>query len=226
MAKPKEKQKALELRKKGKSIKEIARIVGVSKGSVSLWCQDIELTVAQRESLKRRQIESGHRGRVIGAERNKQKRVQRIAHWRTGGKREIKKLSKRDMMLLGLGLYWGEGVKSRTGPASLVNSDPALVLFAKRWFEQCLGVKSSDFRPYIFISEQHKDRSSDIHTFWEQTLSLPREQFHDIIFLKGRPKKFYKNRDSYYGILALRIKKGTDLKYRIQGLIDACKTPG
>lgn len=44
MAKFKEKIKARELRHRGESIKDIARKLKVSKGSVSRWCRDIELT--------------------------------------------------------------------------------------------------------------------------------------------------------------------------------------
>jgi transcriptional regulator with XRE-family HTH domain len=38
-------------REQGQSIKEIARAVGVSCSSVSLWVRDIELTPAQIEAL-------------------------------------------------------------------------------------------------------------------------------------------------------------------------------
>jgi len=54
MAKPIKKSQALELRKKGKSIKEIARQLEVAKSSVSLWCRDIELAPKQIERLMQR----------------------------------------------------------------------------------------------------------------------------------------------------------------------------
>jgi transposase len=48
MAKTKEKQKAVILRKRGKSINEIAHTLGVSKSSVSTWCRDVILTESQK----------------------------------------------------------------------------------------------------------------------------------------------------------------------------------
>lgn len=51
MAKFKEKMLARELRFQGKSIKNIAKIIGVSKSTTSLWCNDIFLSETQKENL-------------------------------------------------------------------------------------------------------------------------------------------------------------------------------
>jgi transposase len=75
MAKPDLKLQAIDLRRKGKSIKEIATSLGVSKGSVSVWCQDIKLTQTQSKRLKQRQIASGSAGRQVGANKNREKRL-------------------------------------------------------------------------------------------------------------------------------------------------------
>ena len=225
MAKVKEKKKALKLRKQGKSISDIANTLGVSKSSVSLWCQEITLTKKQTENLRKIQIAAGHKGRIKGAAMNKHKRLKAIKKHELVGVTEIGLLSKRDMLMLGIGLYWGEGVKSRTGTAALVNSDPSLLIIGKKWFNQCLGVLDTDFRPYIYVSEHHKKRSSNILSFWSKKLDLPSSSFK-IIFLKNRPKKLYQNHNEYYGVLQLRVKKSTDLKYRIQGLIEACCIAG
>ena len=135
----------------------------------------------------------------------------------------IRSLTKRDKLMLGIGLYWGEGVKASTSGTAIVNSDPAVILFARNWFEQ-IGVKRSEFNPYIYVSEIHKPRERIIRAFWSGYLDIPSDQFHDVIFLNGRPVKVYENHDSYYGVLALRVSRSTTLKYRILGLIKACKT--
>jgi len=222
MAKVKEKQLALKLRRQGKSIKDIAAKVGVSKGSVSAWCQEVVLTQKQSALLKKKQIAAGDKGRIIGAEMNKKKRLDAIHIHAVAGKEKIGVLSKRDLLMLGIGLYWGEGVKSRNGTASLVNSDPEILLLGKHWFQQCLNVKNIEFNPYVYISETHKSRETEILKYWSEYLDIPKNQFNKIIFLKNRPKKIYENHDSYYGVTSLRIRKGTDMKYRILGLINGC----
>ena len=223
MAKRAEKLKALRLRRGGRSIGSIARELGVSKGSVSAWCEDIHLTEAQKENIRRLRIAAGHKGRLLGAEMNRQKRLTQISDYEKAGKAEIKYLSRRDMLILGLGLYWGEGVKARSSGTAMINSDPNIILFTMSWFKVCLGVRKKDFVPYIFISEHHRSRARKVLRYWSSLLGLPRSQFGKMVFLKGRPKKIYENHNSYYGICALRVRKGTSLKYRILGLIEACK---
>jgi len=41
-------------REEGRSVKEIERLLGVSRSTASLWVRDIPLTAAQRSSLMRR----------------------------------------------------------------------------------------------------------------------------------------------------------------------------
>jgi transposase len=48
LAKHKEKNLAMILRKEGKSIKEIAKFLNVSAGSVSIWVKQIKLTEKQK----------------------------------------------------------------------------------------------------------------------------------------------------------------------------------
>ncbi len=165
---------------------------------------------------------AGYKGRMLGAEMNRQRRLQAISEADTWGRQEIGRISKRDRYLLGIGLYWGEGAKSRTDPATVTNSDPAIILFVMQWMQECLSVDKREFRPYIYISQAHKHREKIILRFWSKILKISREHFH-IVFLKRRPKKFYENHDSYYGVCALRVRKGARLKYRILGLIRACK---
>ncbi len=222
MAKTKEKSKAVRLRRKGMSIKTIAQALQVSKGSVSVWCQSVRLTSTQSQKLRKAQIAAGNKGRMIGAEMNKQKRLLNIDTQEKIARKLIGRLTRRDKLMLGIALYWGEGIKAPGGATAIVNSDPDAILFARNWFEQ-LGVTRDMFRPYIFISEIHKSRESVIVSFWSALLSIPKGQFAKVVFLKGRPKKIYENHNSYYGVLTLRIRKGTTLKYRVLGLIQACK---
>ena len=221
MAKFKKKIQAHQLRKQGKSIKDIAQSLGVAKSTVSIWCRDITLTKRQEDRLVRNQVKAGHKGRLMGAAINKRKKEGNIKQQESIAKNILGNLTARDKLMLGIGLYWGEGVKMGSGGASLVNSDPAVVLFARQWFEQ-LGVQRNEFRPYVFISQMHKKREQAILKFWSHHLDIPISQFHNVIFLKGRPKKVYENHDSYYGTLALRVRRSTSLKYKILGLIKAC----
>jgi len=96
----------------------------------------------------------------------------------------------------------------------LTNSDSTVIRLMLRWFRECFGVGEERFQPRVFISDVHRDREEVLIEFWSRTLKLPREQFRKTVFLdKGR--KIYENRDTYYGVLALRVAKSTDIRYRI-----------
>src|SRR3989344_7856074 len=222
MAKSEQRLEAVQLRRDGNSIKNIAKKLNISRSSASVWCRDIILSSSQKQRLLEHAIKNGQRGRLMGAEANKNKRLENISTQEKIAGSMVGNLTTRDRFMLGIALYWGEGTKSMRSNTSITNSDPETILFARHWFEQ-LGVERNMFRPYIFISETHKHREKAILRFWSEYLDIPKTQFAKMVFLKGRPKKIYDNHDSYYGVLALRIRKGSTLKYRILALIKACK---
>lgn len=219
MAKFEKRLEARRLRKQGLSVVYIAQKLEVSKSSVSIWCNDLQLTRKQREILVRNSASGRLRGSLKGAETNRKKKLECIRFYQLEGEKEIKTLSRRDFLVAGLGLYWGEGTKS--GKLSFINSDPAVIMFMYRWFQTVFQLKKEDFMPRISINEMHRPRIKKVVEFWSDLLSIPQKQFGNPTFLKTRAKKIYENYDSYYGVLALRIRKGTELRYRILGLIEA-----
>ena len=67
--------KARGMRKAGKSVRDIARQLNVSKSSISLWVRDIILTVEQLEKLQNRLIKGRELGRLKGSLSQKRRRM-------------------------------------------------------------------------------------------------------------------------------------------------------
>ncbi len=220
MSKSSEKLVALKLRREGESIKDIAKKLQVSPSSVSLWCQSIVLTDKQLINLRNKQITAGQFGRQKGADANRNKRLQALSDAEVNAKNDIGKISNKDLFFIGLGIYWGEGVKSRTGQAAVVNSDSRIIKISKLWFTNCLSVPDTDFRPYLYISYSHKDRENELMTYWSNVLNLPISQFKSPIYIHQKTKQLYENHDAYYGVLALRVLKSTNLKYKILAMLN------
>ena len=82
----KEKQRARKLRKQGLSYKKILQKVPVSKGSVSLWCQDIKLTPKQKTRLENNQKENHRKGVKLGLRSMALKRKKRNRQDKEGRK--------------------------------------------------------------------------------------------------------------------------------------------
>ena len=223
MAKSSKLPLAIKLRKQGLSIKAIAKSLGISKSTASIWCRNVLLTEAQKTLLFKNAVRAGLLGRLKGAEMNRKKKEDRIEFHKNNGLSEIGNMSLRDLLIAGAALYWAEGSKS--GSFSFVNSDPVMVKFMLKWFHEVMGMKKEDFRLRIFINQIHEYRIEKILFFWCKFLKIPRAQFHKTIFLKHKQKKVYENHNSYYGTLTIRAKKSTELKYKILGLINALKKP-
>ncbi len=57
--------------------------------------------------------------------------------------REIGVITKRDLWMLGLGLYLGEGSKTYE-ITRVINSDPAIIRLAIRWFKDLCGLRNKN----------------------------------------------------------------------------------
>jgi len=163
MAKFKEKIEAHKLRRSGESIGAIAQKLGIAKSTVSLWCREIELTAKQQKKLDQKIIESGQSGRSLGASVNKRKREVIITRANEKGDRLIKKISKRDLLFLGLGLYWGEGSKNTENRFILVNSDPFIIKAVIKWLKEVMSIPRELLTLQIYINEQHEYRRNSTY---------------------------------------------------------------
>lgn len=222
MSKSQEKLKAYKLRREGLSINAIAKKLKVSKGSVSLWCSEIVLTVEQKKVIKERMIEAGHKGRLIGAEINKNKKKKIIQESIVEASRMFNKLTEREMLIAGTALFWAEGTK-KGSKLTFSNSDPLMILFIYKWYKNILGVKNDEFMPRIFINHIHKPRINIVVKYWSSLLSLSIAQFGNPTLLKMKQVKKYENYDTYYGVLQLGVRRPGKLKYKVMGLIEALK---
>jgi hypothetical protein len=83
-------------------------------------------------------------------------------------------LSKRELFLAGLFLYWGEGGKLR-GRVTISNSDPKVVKFSLFWMTQILEIPIEKIQARLHL---YKDMNiEDSISFWSKVLNLPKEQF-------------------------------------------------
>src|SRR5688572_10368152 len=111
MAKSEKKIRARTLRRKGQSIKSIARELEVSQGSVSLWCRDIILTDKQISILEKNATDPYYGKRLQNSLKQQGLRLEKTERLKDEGMSEVGELSKRELLLVGIALYWAEGYK-------------------------------------------------------------------------------------------------------------------
>jgi len=193
-----EKNKARQLRHQGLSIKQISTALEVSKGSVSAWVRDIELS----EQIL---INIGEQRR-LGRERSRKTRLANIANRNTllnaKCKEEILPFSKRDLWIAGLMLYAGEGCKSKTVARQYVeitNSDPNILRVFINFLIQVCSVPKENIEVRLIL---YKDINlKDAQRYWSSELNIPTNQFQ-----KPFIKQSYRN---LHGRHLRRSKYGT-----------------
>ncbi len=218
MAKSQEKIKARELRKRGESIKQIAKRLHVSASSVSAWCNDIFLTKEQITSLEFRMKDPNYGRRQIYLNQVKKLKAEKIARLKKEGIERIGKLNEREFIIAGLALYWAEGFK-KDKQIGFANIDPRMVIFFLKWLEVCFDVKKTDIKLRLTLNESYIDKINAMQNYWSQATGIPTSNFQKPIIQKVVWKKEYENKDEYKGVLRIRVAKSLSLLRMIDGMI-------
>lgn len=218
MAKFKEKIEAHKLRRLGKSVKGIAKTLKISKSTISLWCSEIKLSPIQKLRLHKNMVLRGHKGRMIGAAMQKDRRLRKIDDYKKSGAKEIGNLSNRDVLMVGLGLHLGEGSKTKN-QFRFTNSSPDIIKAIIKWLAY-FGITRKDMYCNVLINEIHRTRETSILNEWSKITKIPLKQFNKTTFIKAVNKKIYKNSKNYIGTLSLQVYKSSELQYRVLGLMN------
>src|SRR5262245_11876478 len=105
------------MRTDGMAVRDIAKKLGVSKGSVSTWVRDIILTDEQVEALKARQRR--YAGQNAGSQTNRKKFMEKRRAYQEIGREKARE--GRPLHMAGCMLYWAEGAKTKNS-VNFVNS--------------------------------------------------------------------------------------------------------
>jgi hypothetical protein len=202
------------------SIREIASKLEVSTSTVSRWCSGIKLSPNQRALLESKRRQAGLQALAPYIERNRKNKIDDIQSQIVNGKDDVGEISARDLYMLGLGLYWGEGYKRGSQEWGFTNSDPLLIRAVIKWMQDFYEIEIDRFIARITINDLYAHKNDELLRFWEKETAIPLSQFSPSTFIKGYGKP---DRDSktYHGTLRLKIRNSTSLRRRILASIAA-----
>ncbi|MGY5136807.1 hypothetical protein ACWGJW_31210 [Streptomyces nigrescens] len=204
--------RARELRKQGLTYDRIQVELGCSKSSISLWVRDLPKPPArtreEASAIARRGWEATLERRDEARRRTKQAATS-----------EIGELTDRELFLIGVGLYWSEGSKSKPYRLServiFINSDPDMIRVYLAWL-RLLGVSTDRLRFHVHIHE-----SADVgaaEQFWADLTGVTPSTFGKTTLKKHNPKTVRKNVGAdYHGCLMIRVLQCAELYRRIEG---------
>ncbi|KOT53427.1 MULTISPECIES: class III extradiol ring-cleavage dioxygenase family protein [Streptomyces] len=203
--------RARELRGRGMTYDEIVAELGVSKSSVSLWARDLPKPVASPERM--------HRMREARWEPHRKAVAEARKRTKEDAAREIGALTERELFLIGIGLYWSEGSKSkphRTDESvTFINSDPDMITVYLAWL-RLLAVEPGRLHFRVLIHESADVPAAERH--WADLVGVDVSDFGKTTLKKHNPKTVRKNvGENYHGCLVIRVRQGTDLYRRIEG---------
>lgn len=175
-------EQARELRKQGYSIRDITTELGVSKGSVSLWVRDIELTPEQQQTLKEQQYR--HAIAHKGAQANRRIGVERRLAYQEQGRERIRN-HPRELFIVGCMLYWAEGAKVKRNVVHFANSDPHMLLLFIKFLRQEFQITDEQFKLQIHCHTKIQEEVLRIENYWVNLLALTRVNLIKTYFKKG-----------------------------------------
>ena len=222
MAKFKQRSEAIQLRKTGESIKVIAKILGVSAGSVSRWCHDIQLSSVQLKELERRYKDPNYGKRLENSNKQRKIKEEKIDRLFKSGTGEIGNLSKRELFLVGVALYWAEGFKKDT-QVGFANSNLGMIKLYLRWLQECCGVRLEDLIFRVTLNISHKGRIGAVQEYWSKSIGVPLINFRKPFYQNFLWKKSYENPNEYYGVLRIKVRRSIDFLRKIYGWIEGLR---
>lgn len=206
-----------DMRKRGFSYTEIQNRLHVPKSTLSFWLKNLKLTPEQSELLKSKRLD------VIKTKALKKiSRTSRlIEEIKNKSSQDIGKISKKELWLMGIILYWKNGNKSDLKKGvHFSSSNPDLVKLFLKWLKEVGCVEDGEIKFTIFLNKKKETKTEDSAnsrsvSHWSKVTGFPINCFNKIYFKKGGI--------SNLGFLRIKVTQSSMLARQINGWIEGLK---
>jgi len=216
-----DKERAIQLRLAGKSYNEIKNTLKLpSKGTLSFWFKDLNLTPQAKKLLASNIQRATERGLIDFNKQRSARIIQENNHARKFGLRQIKRLTNRELMLIGAALYWGEGTKyhkERTAALVFTNSDPIMVRLYLRFIRKIFNIPEERIRAGIQIHDNVDEMSA--RQYWAQVMRVPIDRFYVTHQASRASLRKRDSRTLPHGTVSVRVHY-RKIFYTVMGMID------
>lgn len=171
------KSQAIAVRKRGASIRDVEKQLGIPRSTLSGWFRNVELSEKKKELLKKKWA-----GALIVARKkaviwHNTKKAERIAQASFAATETLRKLdlTRNEVVELALAfLYLGEGAKKAIS-TSMGNSDPFILKFFVSGLQKVYQVPLVDIKCELHL---RADQNSKIlKKYWSKALGIPLVNF-------------------------------------------------
>ncbi|MER8097496.1 hypothetical protein [Streptomyces goshikiensis] len=205
--------RARELRLQGMTYDRIQAELGCSKSSISLWVRDLPKPEPRYSTEEHRSL------MTAGLERLQKKRDETRRTTKAEAEDELGVMSDRELFVMGVGIYWAEGQKSkpyaRRERVIFVNSDPDMIQLFLAWLD-LLGIEPRRLQYRVMIHETANVVGAE--HFWADQVRVDHSRLQRTTLKKHNPRTVRKNvGEDYRGCLVIGVLDGADLYRRIEG---------
>jgi transposase len=218
-AKDSMRDKAVELRKQGWSVTDLALEFGIAKSTAWRWVAHLPLDRDSERARKKAEHSKLMTDAQWAAYRVDRDARQAAVHGEMATL--VGPVSGRDLLLLGAAVYWCEGAKSkpwRRGELiQFINSDPDLFdLFL--CFLESQGRLRSSLTYRVSIHESADAEAA--RDWWAERLELPVHCFRRPTLKRHQPSTFRRNKgEDYHGCLIVKVPGSRELYWRVEGVM-------
>lgn len=211
------KQKAIELRKSGKTYSEIIIALNkkIPKGTLSSWFSGIHLDEEQADRIDQLRLNNLKQARIMALKVNAEKRKKYLESLLKNNQNIFQHCNNKTIlkMLLAM-LYLGEGAKWKSHRGlQLGNSDPNIIKIYLRLLSLCYDVSPSDLSSMIY--HRVDQDLGQLISFWSQVTKIPKEKFY--INKPDQRTKGKKTRKGYFGVCAI-FGPGTKIQLELEAI--------
>jgi transcriptional regulator with XRE-family HTH domain len=190
------KQKAVALRKKGYSFREISVRLGIAQSTASVWLRGITLS----QEANRRIHAISDNGRRKGLASNTKRRDSERKRIQEEVDEYLAKIVEVDPKVACALLYWGEGTKYlQNHSISFMNADPVMIQYFLRVFREGFKLDETKLRALVHLHEYHNVEKQQ--KFWSETTGIQIKQFNRSYI---KPNTGKRKKENYPGCISIR----------------------
>ena len=169
-------EQAQQFRRRGFTYAEIARICGVSRGTVSNWLKDEDFSKQVRADNQKRAAKENQKRLKLMHKARTAERAARYREAERSAETEFKHYRHSPLFMAGLSLYMARGDIGADNPIRFSGQNPALHRVFVRFATDFLGVERSQIHCALLLYPAHDEVRCLKH--WSRKLKLSVAQFY------------------------------------------------
>ncbi len=206
-------EQALQFRKRGFTLEEIARICEVSKGTVSKWFKNNTISESiTKQNKKRAGLENAKRLKLMSKTRDVE-RAHRYKEAVRSAETEFKHYKSNPLFVAGLMLYMAQGDRRSVHQIRLSSVEEKNHKIFIKFAVEFLGITKTDIHFWILL---YQGQSEEVcMKRWKSATSLPYNQFYKNQYINSK-----KSKDTLHFGVGNTIIGSTVLKHKLNRWIE------